>query len=278
MLGDDLEEWLQELALMKRTFRNCAIISGLIERNFLERREKTGRQVRISTDLIYDVLRRHEPDHILLQAARADAATGLLDVERLAHMLSRVQGKIMHKALDRVSPLAVPIMLEIGRESVYGEAQDAILAEAAEALVEEVMTKPADEFETESPERRVVTLGTTPKVDRRPAILRILNVGFIADPAGALYWAEQRLLIVADLHLEKGSAFAARKIFLPPYDTAATLEALALLHCFLPTPRGGRAWRFVPRFARRRAPLRGRSRHDPRLAERAPMDLDPWQS
>jgi DNA ligase-associated metallophosphoesterase len=64
---------------------------------------------------------------------------------------------------------------------------------------------------------------------RSPAILEILNVEFIADPAGALYWPEQRLLIVADLHLEKGSAFAARKIFLPPYDTAATLEALALL-------------------------------------------------
>lgn len=127
---------------MKRTFRNCAIISGLIERN-LPGREKTGRQVRISTDLIYNVLRRHEPDHILLQAARADAATGLLDVERLARMLSRVQGKIIRKALDRVSPLAVPIMLEIGRESVYGEAQDTILAEAAEALVEEVMAEPA---------------------------------------------------------------------------------------------------------------------------------------
>ena len=69
MLGDDLEEWLQESALMKRSFRNCAIISGMIERN-LPGKEKTGRQVTISTDLIYDVLRRHEPDHILLRATR----------------------------------------------------------------------------------------------------------------------------------------------------------------------------------------------------------------
>ncbi|QBR70113.1 DNA ligase-associated DEXH box helicase [Beijerinckiaceae bacterium] len=138
MLGDDLEEWLQESALMKRTFRNCAIIAGLIQRNF-PGREKTGRQVTISTDLIYDVLRKHEPDHILLRAARADAATGLLDIERLGAMLARVQGKIAHKALDRVSPLAVPIMLEIGREPVYGEARETILAEAAESLVEEVM-------------------------------------------------------------------------------------------------------------------------------------------
>jgi ATP-dependent Lhr-like helicase len=136
MLGDDLEEWLQEAALMKRTFRNCAIVAGMIERNFIGR-QKTSRQVRISTDLIYNVLRRHEPDHILLQAARADAAGGLLDLDRLAAMLARAKGRIVHKALNRVSPLAVTIMLEIGRESVYGEAQDAILAEAADELIEE---------------------------------------------------------------------------------------------------------------------------------------------
>ncbi len=136
MLGDDLEAWLQESSLMKRSFRNCAIIAGLIERNF-PGREKTGRQITISTDLIYDVLRRHEPDHILLRATRADAATGLLDLPRLAVMLSRIKGRIMHKALDRVSPLAVPVLLEIGREPVYGEAREVILAEVAAALAEE---------------------------------------------------------------------------------------------------------------------------------------------
>jgi ATP-dependent Lhr-like helicase len=136
MLGDDLEAWLQESSLMKRSFRNCAIIAGLIERNF-PGREKTGRQITISTDLIYDVLRRHEPDHILLRATRADAAMGLLDLPRLAVMLARVKGRIMHKGLDRVSPLAVPVLLEIGREPVYGEAREAILAEAAAALAEE---------------------------------------------------------------------------------------------------------------------------------------------
>jgi ATP-dependent Lhr-like helicase len=136
MLGDDLEAWLQESALMKRSFRACAIISGLIERNFIERR-KSGRQVTISTDLIYDVLRRHEPDHILLRAARADAANGLLDLGRLAAMLSRIKGRIRHKGLDRVSPLAVPVLLEISREPIYGEAREAILAEAAEELLRE---------------------------------------------------------------------------------------------------------------------------------------------
>ena len=136
MLGDDLEEWLQESALMKRTFRQCAVISGLIERRF-PGKQKSGKQVTISTDLVYDVLRRHESDHILLQAARDDAATGLLDLARLASMLARVQGHLIHRDLARVSPLAVPILLEIGREPVYGEAQDEILADAAAMLVEE---------------------------------------------------------------------------------------------------------------------------------------------
>jgi ATP-dependent Lhr-like helicase len=136
MLGDDLEEWMQESALMKRTFRNCAVIAGLIERRF-PGKEKTGRQVTISTDLVYDVLRRHEPDHLLLEAARQDAATGLLDIARLSDMLARIAGRIVHRDLDRVSPLAVPIMLEIGRELVYGQAQDQILAEAANDLIKE---------------------------------------------------------------------------------------------------------------------------------------------
>jgi ATP-dependent Lhr-like helicase len=136
MLGDDLEAWLQESALMKRTFRQCAVIAGLIERRF-PGQEKSGRQVTMSTDLVYDVLRRHEPDHLLLRAARADAATGLLDIQRLGQCLSRIRGRIVHKALDRVSPLGISVMLEIGREAVYGEASDALLAEAEAMMMEE---------------------------------------------------------------------------------------------------------------------------------------------
>jgi ATP-dependent Lhr-like helicase len=138
MLGDDLEAWLAESALMKRTFRTCAIIAGLIERRF-PGKEKSRREVTISTDLVYDVLRRHQPDHILLRAARADAATGLLDIRRLGDMLSRIKGRIIHRALDHVSPLAVPVMLEIGRESVSGAASEALLAEAEAELVKEAM-------------------------------------------------------------------------------------------------------------------------------------------
>jgi ATP-dependent helicase Lhr and Lhr-like helicase len=138
MLGDDLEAWLAESALMKRTFRNCALISGLIARRFTDE-EKSRRQVLFSTDLIYDVLRKHQADHVLLRGARADAATGLLDLRRLSDMLARIHGRITHRALDHVSPLAVPVMLEIGRESVYGEASDELLAEAADELVKEAM-------------------------------------------------------------------------------------------------------------------------------------------
>ena len=141
MLGDDLEAWLAESALMKRTFRTCAVIAGLIERRF-PGKEKTSRQVTVSTDLVYDVLRRHEPDHMLLRAARADAATGLLDVKRLGEMLARIRGRIVHQPLERVSPLAVPVLMEIGQESVGGEANDALLAEAEEELVRAATASP----------------------------------------------------------------------------------------------------------------------------------------
>ncbi len=138
MLGDDLEAWLAESYLLKRTFRQCAVIAGLIERKF-PGKEKTGRQVTISSDLIYDVLRQHEPDHILLRATWNDAATGLLDIARLSELLSRIKGRIVHKHLDAISPLAVPIMLEIGREPVYGEGHESLMADAADSLIEEAM-------------------------------------------------------------------------------------------------------------------------------------------
>ncbi len=140
MLGDDLEAWLAESALMKRMFRTCAVISGLIARRFTGE-EKSRRQVLFSTDLVYDVLHKHQPDHVLLRAARADAATGLLDLRRLSDMLVRIKSHIVHRELDHVSPLAVPVMLEIGREQVYGEASDELLAEAAEELVKEAMAR-----------------------------------------------------------------------------------------------------------------------------------------
>jgi ATP-dependent helicase Lhr and Lhr-like helicase len=138
MLGDDLDAWLASSMLMKRTFRVCAVIAGLIERRH-PGKEKSGRQVTVNSDLIYDVLRQHEPNHILLEAAWADAATGLLDIGRLGDFLKRAQGHILHKSLTRVSPLAVPALLDIGKVSVPGGAHEALLRESAEDLIAEAM-------------------------------------------------------------------------------------------------------------------------------------------
>src|SRR5260221_14627308 len=121
MLGYDLDSWLAESNLYTRTFRNCAIIAGLIQRRF-PGSEKSGRQVTFSSDLIYDVLREHEPDHVLLRATYEDAATGLLDIARLAAMLKRIQNRIVTRRLERASPLAGPALPEISKEMVAGGA------------------------------------------------------------------------------------------------------------------------------------------------------------
>jgi ATP-dependent Lhr-like helicase len=136
MLGDDLESWLAESTLMKATFSKCAIISGMIERNTPGAERKTGRQVTFSSDLIYDVLKQYEPDHMLLQAAFADAGEGYLDIKRLGALLRRIRGRIVHRDLDHVSPFAAPVMLEMGRVPIQGAAEDAILEDAASLIAE----------------------------------------------------------------------------------------------------------------------------------------------
>lgn len=140
LLGDDLEEWLAESSLLKRQFRNCAIIGQLIETKFIGK-EKTGRQVTFSSDLIFEVLKEHEPNHILLRAAREDALTGFLDLKRLSDILHRIQGRMNVRRLSRISPLSVPVLLEIGREPVYGESQDDLLREAADDLIADAMRR-----------------------------------------------------------------------------------------------------------------------------------------
>ena len=138
MLGDDLESWMLESSMLRRTFRNVAVIAGLVDRH-QPGAEKNRRQVTVNTDLIYNVLRRHQPDHILLRATRADAAGGLTDLSRISLMLDRAQGRLRVRVLDRVSPLAVPVLLDIGRESVRtAQDEDALLLET-EALVAEAM-------------------------------------------------------------------------------------------------------------------------------------------
>jgi ATP-dependent Lhr-like helicase len=140
MLGDDVEEWMTESSMLRRTFRNVSIIAGLIQRK-LPGAEKNRRQVTVNSDLIYDVLRKHQPDHILLRATWADAAGGLTDLGRIAGMLKRIQGRVRHMVLSRVSPLAVPVLLEIGRESVRDAGRDDELLAEALALENEVMAR-----------------------------------------------------------------------------------------------------------------------------------------
>ncbi|NVE95507.1 ligase-associated DNA damage response DEXH box helicase [Altererythrobacter lutimaris] len=138
ILTDEFVDWVQESHLLRRAFREVAVISGLVERQHPGKR-KTGKQVTFSTDLIYDVLKKYEPDHVLLEAAWADARARMTDVGRLADLLERSQHELVHVELDRVSPLAVPVMTMIGREAVPQGAVDEELLLEAESLAGEAM-------------------------------------------------------------------------------------------------------------------------------------------
>ncbi len=138
ILDHEFIDWVEQSSLLKRAFRDVAVISGLIERQHPGKR-KTGRQVTFSTDLIYDVLRKYQPDHLWLKAAWADARARMTDVGRLGDLIDRAATTMLHVSLDRVSPLAVPVLILIGREQVaQSAAEDALLMEA-EALVNTAM-------------------------------------------------------------------------------------------------------------------------------------------
>jgi len=130
ILADEFDAWVQNSYLLRRAFREVAVISGLVERQ-LPGSRKTGRQVTFSTDLIYDVLRKYEPGHVLIEAAWADARSRLTDLGRLADLLDHAAERLVHVELDRVSPLAVPVLVMIGRESLpLGAADEDLLVEA----------------------------------------------------------------------------------------------------------------------------------------------------
>ena len=130
ILTHEFVDWVQQSYLLRRAFREVAVISGLVERQQPGKR-KSGRQVTFSTDLIYDVLRKYEPDHLLIEAAWADARARMTDVARVADVLDRAAREIDHVMLDRISPLSVPALSMIGRESLpSGAADDDLLLEA----------------------------------------------------------------------------------------------------------------------------------------------------
>ena len=134
VLREHFDEWLAETSLLRRTFRNVATVSLLIQRKQIGGR-KTGKQATFSSDIIYDTLRRHEPDHLLLRATRAEAQHGLLDFDRLTEMIER-RPKIELHRLERVSPLAAPLLLEMGRVRLAGEGQERNLERLAAELME----------------------------------------------------------------------------------------------------------------------------------------------
>ena len=135
-LEDGLEGWLAGNAVMKRTFRASATIAGLIERNTMGQR-KTGRQATMSSDILYDTLLKYDPDHLLMRITREEAMRGLVDFSRIREMLDRVGDRIDTLRLSRVTPLAAPLFLEVGKVPVAGAADERLLAEEAQRLMDE---------------------------------------------------------------------------------------------------------------------------------------------
>ncbi|WP_205481418.1 ligase-associated DNA damage response DEXH box helicase [Sphingomonas arenae] len=138
ILEGEFVEWVEQSMLLKRAFREVAVIGGLVERQHPGKR-KTGKQVSFSTDLIYDVLRKYEPEHLLMKAAWEDARARMTELGRLARLVERAADQMVHVATSRVTPMAVPLMVIIGREALpSGTADDQLLIEA-EALAQEAM-------------------------------------------------------------------------------------------------------------------------------------------
>lgn len=134
-LHDGLDIWLAGNAVMKRTFRASATIAGLIERNSPQAR-KSGRQATFSSDILYDTLHKYDPDHLMLQITREEALRGLVDFGRIEEMLDRIGGRFDHRRLSRVTPLAAPLFLEMGRVPVKGLAEERLLANEAARLMQ----------------------------------------------------------------------------------------------------------------------------------------------
>ncbi|MGB7322588.1 MAG: ligase-associated DNA damage response DEXH box helicase [Albidovulum sp.] len=135
-LQGGLETWLAGNAVMKRSFRNVALVAGLIARNHPGKR-KSGRQATFSSDILYDTLRRYDPDHLLLQVTHEEAMRGLVGFGRIEAMLDRVGTRIDHLALPRVTPFAAPLFLEHGKVPVDGAARERLLDETAARLMSE---------------------------------------------------------------------------------------------------------------------------------------------
>lgn len=133
-LRHGVETWLAGNAVMKRAFRNVALIAGLIERSHQGRR-KSGRQATFSSDILYDTLRRHDPGHLLLKITHTEAMRGLVDFSRIEDLLARTENRIDTLRLTRVTPLAAPLFFEPGKIPIHGQARDRLAQDAARQLL-----------------------------------------------------------------------------------------------------------------------------------------------
>ncbi|MDT0596216.1 ligase-associated DNA damage response DEXH box helicase [Glaciecola petra] len=129
ILGDELEDWMLEASMLKRSFRQVAVVSGLIEQQY-HSSKKTMRQVTFSTDLIYDTLREYEPDHVLLKVTRENAQRELLDLERTATLLFRFHQNFEFISLAKPSPMSIPIVLDVRSELITGAGTQSLLEQA----------------------------------------------------------------------------------------------------------------------------------------------------
>jgi ATP-dependent Lhr-like helicase len=135
-LREALDTWFSENMVMKRTFRIPARVAGLISQNQPGQR-KSGRQATFSTDILYDTLRRYDPDHLMLQITRDEAMRGMVDFDRIEELTDRIKGRVDHVAAPHVTPLSAPLILEVGRVPVKGEAERRLLDEEIGALLRE---------------------------------------------------------------------------------------------------------------------------------------------
>ena len=131
-----LDKWFSGNALMKRTFKAVASVSGLIDRN-LPGLRKSGRQTTFSSDILYDTLVKYDPTHLLLKITKDEAMKGLIDFSRIEEMFKRVDDNIIHKNLPHVSPLAAPMLLEVGTIPIEGQARELLLKNEANSLMKE---------------------------------------------------------------------------------------------------------------------------------------------
>ncbi len=136
VLREGFETWLAGNAVMKRTFKTSAVIAGLIDRQMPGQR-KSGRQATFSSDILYDTLRRYDPDHVLMRITREEAMRGLVDFGRIEEMLARTRGRVDHVVVDRVTPLAAPLLLEVGKVPVDGAGRERLAEREAARLMAE---------------------------------------------------------------------------------------------------------------------------------------------